>query len=73
MQSVDSIMQKQRLAQARIERIIKQFTRDDAPDLVQYISGVNTVTVGDIDDGVTYEPAERKRPEWVAKDLHGWE
>lgn len=66
-------MWKQRLVQARIERLIKQFTRDDAPDLIQYISGITLPTAGNIDDGAAYEPQERKRPEWVAKDMTGWE
>lgn len=66
-------MLKQRLAQAAIERILKQFSRPDTPDLVQYISGVNTVTNGDIDDGAVYEPHERHVPDFVAKDTIGWE
>lgn len=65
-------MLKQRLAQARIERILKRFQREDAPDLIQYISGVNETPSAVINDGAVYDPQERKTPEWVQRDLTGW-
>lgn len=66
-------MQSQRLARARIERILKRFQRPDAPDLLQYVSGVNEAPANTIDDGAHYELPERQTPDFVKKDLHGWE
>lgn len=65
-------MLKQRLVSARIERILKRFTRDDTPDLIQYVSGVTATPADDIDDGAAYDPQERQTPDWVQKDRTGW-
>lgn len=66
-------MLKRRLAQARIDRLLKPFMRDDTPDLFQYVSGVNEAPTPTIDDGARYEIAERQTPDFVKKDLHGWD
>ncbi len=60
--------------QARIKRILKQFTRDDEPELVNFVSGSNdTSSYGSIDDGQQYgDVAQDKRPDFVKRDLAGW-
>lgn len=55
-----------------INRILKRFQREDTPELVQYISGVNETPTATIDDGAAYDPQTRTTPEWVQKDLSGW-
>ena len=62
-------MQTRRLVQARIERILKAFTREDVPELQQFVSGVNDPHYPGIDDGDYGDPLKDTRPEWVKKDL----
>lgn len=64
--------QNQRLKQ-RINRILKQFSKDDEPELIQFISGSNDASpYGAIDDGQYGDIPQDSRPEWVKKDLAGW-
>jgi hypothetical protein len=65
-------MLKQRLAAARIERILKRFARPDTPELAHFVSGVNEPPTALVDDGAHYDPQERTTPAWVQKDLTGW-
>jgi hypothetical protein len=60
--------------QQRIERILKPFRRDDNPELINFVSGVNEPAAGAIDDGSDQygEPLKTQRPDWVQKDLAGW-
>lgn len=58
--------------QQRIERILKPFRREDEPDLIHYVGGVNAPPADGIEDGARYEPGEREKPDFVAKDLIGW-
>lgn len=58
--------------QQRIERILKPFRREDVPDLMRLVSGVNEPPTDGIDDGARYDPGAREKPDFVAKDLIGW-
>lgn len=59
---------------ARIERILKPFRRDDIPDYLQFVSGVNEVNSGAIDDGSEQygDIQHDKRPDFVKETLRGW-
>ena len=63
-----------RINRLRIERILKRFTRDDQPELVNFVSGVNEANSGAIDDGSEHygDIQHDKRPDWVKKDMTGW-
>lgn len=65
-------MLKQRLAQARIDRILKRFQREDAPELINYVSGVTAPPAASVDDGAQYDPQERTTPDWAQDGLRGW-
>lgn len=61
---------------ARIERILKQFTASpELPDYNQFVSGINSGDdLGAIDDGEYDDPTKpTNRPDFVQKELNGWE
>lgn len=65
-------MQTAAIRKAIIKRILDSFTRKDAPDLLQFVSGVNDASYPGIDDGSYGDPSKSTKPEFVQKDDAGW-
>jgi hypothetical protein len=62
-----------RSLKATFDRILKPFRRDDNPDLISFVSGVNDVAaIGAIDDGEYGDPIRDTRPDFVRKDDATW-
>jgi hypothetical protein len=62
-----------RSLKATFDRILKPFRRDDNPDLISFVSGVNDVAaIGAIDDGEYGDPTKSSKPDFVQKDDIGW-
>jgi hypothetical protein len=56
---------------ARIERILKQFASDD---IKPFVSGINNADdLGAIEDGQYGDPTQSSKPDFVQKELSGWE
>lgn len=56
---------------ARIDRILKQFAADE---IKPFISGINNADdLGAIDDGAYGDPTQSTLPDFVQKELAGWE
>lgn len=58
---------------ARIERIVKAFTQDDAPELREFISGLQPAEGGAIDDGAYGDPLRDPRPDFIKEEEQGWD
>ncbi len=57
-----------------VKRILSKFTKPDAPELLNFVSGVNdTSAYGAIDDGSYGDPLRDTRPDFVKRDDAGWE
>lgn len=64
---------QQRLNQA-INRILAPFRKADAPELLNFVSGVTDASAyGAIDDGAYGDPLRDTRPDFVKKDDRTWD
>lgn len=55
---------------ARIEKILKAF---DTPEMRDQVSGIIYADNGQIDDGDYGDPMKSTKPDFIKKELDGWE